>query len=90
MQNNGSRYVYLDIETYYPYPGTGLSENLPQPETFDPATLRRRQKRKEAHPWAKDPRRCARRFLTLNARGVIRTHDMFEGEIPQDFRELLL
>ena len=90
MQSNSLQCVYLDIETWYPYPGTGGSGNLPQPDTFDLATLARRQKLRAAHPWAKDSRRCAIRFLTINVAGVIRTHDMFEGPIPQEFRDLLL
>jgi DNA polymerase-1 len=81
--------IYLDTETYYPWPATASAENIPQPESADPGVLRRRQNRKQAHPWAKDPRRCALRFLTIKIGDQVRIHDMFTGPIPQELRDLL-
>jgi DNA polymerase I-like protein with 3'-5' exonuclease and polymerase domains len=84
------QYVYLDLETFYPYPGTPGYENVPQPVTVDLATLRRRQKRGLAHPWAKDCRRCALRFLTLQpGDDLLITHDMINGPIPGTLRDLI-
>ena len=54
--------VYLDIETFYPWPSAG---DYLQPELSSPGLLARKERRQEAHPYAKDPRRCALRFLTI-------------------------
>lgn len=55
--------VYLDIETFYPWPSS--AGEYPQPELSSPGLLARKERRQEAHPYARDPRRCALRFLTL-------------------------
>jgi DNA polymerase-1 len=84
------QYVYLDLETFYPYPGTPGYENVPQPPTVDLATLRRRQKRGLAHPWAKDPRRCVMRFLTLQLNDHLPiTHDMMDAPISDSLRDFI-
>jgi hypothetical protein len=71
-------------------PLSGARQNFLQPET-DPAFLARKRRRGEAHPWAKDPRRCAIRFLTMLVGGEGTdpiVHDMYDGPIPVRFREL--
>src|SRR5262245_9306924 len=82
-------YLYLDLETFYPYPDSLISVDIPQPIVSDPNVLRRRQKRGLAHPYAKDPRRCALRFITIQSGDTLRSHDMFEGPVPKDFRQLI-
>jgi DNA polymerase I-like protein with 3'-5' exonuclease and polymerase domains len=76
-------FVALDLETFYPW---GAEE---QPKQSDPGQLKRRQKRGLAHPYAKDPRRCAIRFLTIHTEDGIHTHDMYEGPVPEWIQELL-
>ena len=58
--SNPDRLISLDTETFYPW-----DPDYPQPEA-PPGTLLRRQNKGLAHPWAKDPRRCALRFLTVH------------------------
>ena len=53
------RLIFLDGETFYPW-----DSSYPQPPESTPS-LRKQSKRK-AHPWAKDPRRCVLRFLTIH------------------------
>ena len=55
--------LFLDVETFYPWDGS-----YSQPAESAPGSLLRRQNKSEAHPWAKDPRRCALRFLTVHDR----------------------
>jgi 3'-5' exonuclease len=55
------RLVFVDLETFHPYEG-----DYPQPSDKTVAQLLRKKNKGEAHPWAKDPRRCALRFLTIH------------------------
>ena len=55
------RLLFLDIETFYPWGGS-----YSQPPEKPPGYLLRKANKGEAHPWAKDPRRCALRFLTIH------------------------
>jgi DNA polymerase I-like protein with 3'-5' exonuclease and polymerase domains len=55
------RSLYLDTETFYPWEGS-----YSQPPDKTVAQLLRKKNKGEAHPWAKDPRRCALRFLTIH------------------------
>jgi DNA polymerase-1 len=56
------RLLFLDIETFYPW-----SNNYPQPVIKPSGTsLLKLQSMGKAHPWAKDPRRCALRFPTVH------------------------
>jgi hypothetical protein len=76
--------VHLDTETFYPY-----SEDYPQPES-PPGKLLLRQKRGLAHPWAKDPRRCALRFLTFLHPGEKSvTIDLSVSPIPPEVLEAI-
>jgi DNA polymerase I-like protein with 3'-5' exonuclease and polymerase domains len=89
---NPERFLFLDLETYYPWPGVcqDNGERFPQPKQTDPGELKRRQKRSAAHPWAKDPRRCASRFLTVQYdEDLPITHDMMDGPIPDSLRDLI-
>jgi DNA polymerase-1 len=63
----------LDIETWYPWPEN--APDLSQPDTLTSAQLRRRRDDGKAHPWAKDPRRCCIRLLTVNLAGRLYLHD---------------
>ena len=54
-------FLFLDVETFYPWDKGHL-----QPSVYSPGYLIRRQNKALAHPWAKDPRRCALRFLTVH------------------------
>ena len=54
-------FVFLDLETFHPYEG-----DYPQPLDKTAAQLLRKKNKGEAHPWAKDPRRCVLRFLTIH------------------------
>jgi DNA polymerase I-like protein with 3'-5' exonuclease and polymerase domains len=76
-------FVAIDLETFYPW------DAEEQPKQSDPGQLKRRQKRGQAHPYAKDPRRCAIRFVTIHADRGLQTHDMFDGPIPDWIQELL-
>jgi DNA polymerase-1 len=81
------RLLFLDTETSYPWPHQG---DYPQPELSSPGLLQRKEKRREAHPWAKDPRRCALRFLTIQCGDYLPvTHDMMDGPIPESLRDLI-
>ena len=53
--------LFLDVETFYPWDGS-----YSQPAESTPGSLLRRRNKGLAHPWAKDPRRCALRFLTVH------------------------
>ena len=76
------RFLYFDTEPFYPYSGDYL-----QPES-NPGTLLRRQNRKLAHPWAKDSRRCALRFLTVYGLGQEPlTIDLLASPIPPEVME---
>jgi DNA polymerase-1 len=55
------RLLLLDIETFYPW-----GSKYPQPPESTPGSHLRKQNKGEAHPWAKDPRRCVLRFLTIH------------------------
>ena len=55
------RLLFLDIETFCPWDGS-----YSQPPDKTPVQLLRKQNKGEAHPWAKDPRRCVLRFLTVH------------------------
>ena len=46
--------LFLDVETFYPWDGS-----YSQPAESAPGSLLRRRNKGLAHPWAKDPRRCA-------------------------------
>ena len=79
----------LDIETFYPWPGQG---DFPQPpEAADSLKkLKNRQSLGKAHPYAKDPRRCAIRFLTIELDGVLYTHDFLtDPELPAKLKYAL-
>lgn len=52
--------------------------------------LKRLQKRHKAHPYAKDSRRCALRFLTIQIKGTLYTHDFqADPELPEGLRHAL-
>jgi hypothetical protein len=53
------RLIFLDGETFYPW-----DSSYPQPPESTPGL--RKQNTRKAHPWAKDPRRCVLRFLTIH------------------------
>jgi DNA polymerase-1 len=79
----------LDIETYYPWPDQG---DFPQPTGPDNSLkkLKKRRSLGKAHPYAKDPRRCAIRFLTTELDGVLYTHDFLtEPELPEKLKDAL-
>ena len=84
------RLVFLDLETFHPYEG-----DYPQPPDKTVAQLLRKQNNGEAHPWAKDPRRCALRFLTVHDTegtfgSVPLTIDLQENSVlPDHVREAL-
>ena len=76
----------VDIETYYPWPDQG---EFPQPPGAG-SSLKKRQSLGKAHPYAKDPRRCAIRFLTTELDGVLYTHDFLAApELPEKLKDAL-
>jgi DNA polymerase I-like protein with 3'-5' exonuclease and polymerase domains len=88
IPTNPERLLFLDLETFYPWPAEG--SDFPQPKQSDPGELKRRRKRGAAHPWAKDPRRCVLRFLTVQLDDDLPiTHDMMDGSIPETLRTLI-
>ena len=71
------RLLYLDIETFHPWPGSG---NFPQPSDKTEKQLAKLEKENKSHPWAKDPRRCTIRFLTICVdRSEPETFDLIEN-----------
>jgi DNA polymerase I-like protein with 3'-5' exonuclease and polymerase domains len=62
------QYIYLDTETFYPWPADGP---FPQPKNLKLS----RQLKGLAHPYAKDSRRCALRFLTVQTEEGQQTFD---------------
>jgi DNA polymerase I-like protein with 3'-5' exonuclease and polymerase domains len=77
----------LDIETFYPWPDQG---EFPQPAALTKGQLRNRQKKQKAHPYAKDSRRCALRYLTVMMGDTVYTHDFLaEPELPEALKEAL-
>ena len=82
--------LFLDVETFYPWDG-GYS----QPAESAPGSLLRRRNKGLAHPWAKDPRRCALRFLTVHdAEGTFGSDPLTidlqaSPELPGNVREAL-
>jgi DNA polymerase I-like protein with 3'-5' exonuclease and polymerase domains len=63
------QYLYLDIETFYPWPSDG---KFPQPKNLKLS----RYFKGLAHPYAKDSRRCALRFLTVQTEEAHRIFDL--------------
>jgi DNA polymerase I-like protein with 3'-5' exonuclease and polymerase domains len=63
------QYAYLDIETFYPWPCDG---DFPQPKNLKLS----RQLKGLAHPYAKDSRRCALRFVTVQTEEGLETFDV--------------
>jgi hypothetical protein len=69
------QYTSLDIETFYPWPCDGA---FPQPKNLKLS----RQIKGLAHPYAKDSRRCALRFLTIQTEYGLETFDFLDGLGP--------
>jgi len=81
------RLLFLDIETFYPWPSAG---DYPQPKLSSPGLLTRKERRREAHPYAKDPRRCALRFLNVQCGDDLPiTHDMMDEPVSDLLRDLI-
>jgi DNA polymerase I-like protein with 3'-5' exonuclease and polymerase domains len=68
------QYIYLDIETFYPWPGDG---DFPQPKNLKLS----RQLKGLAHPYAKDSRRCALRFVTVQTEEGLETFDVLGSKL---------
>jgi DNA polymerase I-like protein with 3'-5' exonuclease and polymerase domains len=77
--------VYLDSETFYPWPCDG---NFPQPKNLK----LNRQLKGSAHPYAKDSRRCALRFLTVQTEEGLETLDCLGAKpvVPIHIQEHLV
>jgi DNA polymerase I-like protein with 3'-5' exonuclease and polymerase domains len=72
----------LDIESYYPWPGEG---DYPQPLKLTLKQLEKRRLEHKAHPYAKDSRRCALRFITVWWEGAIYVHDYRTDPVLPDW-----
>jgi DNA polymerase I-like protein with 3'-5' exonuclease and polymerase domains len=84
LQHDMTQYIYFDLETYYPWPCDG---DFSQPKSLKLS----RQFKGLAHPYAKDSRRCALRFVTVQTEEGLETFDVLGSKpvLPLHIQEYL-